>query len=541
MNSCYLVPLGIPTSIIVRRGAAIGDCVMASVVAEKLSQLGIPVTWQTVPAIQGIMRRCPYIARVEGPGGVPHVNLDGAREAEKDHSHLHFCETFMTAANLQLTHHGIDLGLAHNCRPVLCARPNEVATVKASLVSYPRPWIFICPRSNSWSVRQVPDGIWQVAASQMIGTKFWIGTHPAPPGIVDLRCRSEEGLVGILAAADLLVTVDTGPMHIAAAQRIPVVAILQSSSPERHLSDQRDWNMIWPNLDCLHCMEKTCPKNRWQPPCQNVPPELIAAAANQRANAYTDDKISCVIPTYRAPDYRLNHCLENILPQVDEIIVTREKAGVFPAGAMQHPKIRYVVKDAEHIGFGPNVNYGVRHTHHEWVVLLNDDCYMNPGSVEAMRRQAKPDTGMLSPLLRYPDGRIYVTCKIRGPGERGWGHIDHKRGESSFPNVTETEVACGCCLLMRRRAFYDAGGFDEDYFLYAEDDQLSMDVRRAGWRILYVPDATGIHEEGQSSVLIPERHNIMLRSNALFARKNAAYFEHNANRFPIGDFNYLKA
>ena len=75
-------------------------------------------------------------------------------------------------------------------------------------------------------------------------------------------------------------------------------------------------------------------------------------------------------------------------------------------------------------------------------------------------------------------------------------------------------------MLIRRQAFYDAGGFDEEYELYAEDDQLSMDVRRSGWKILFVPHATAVHEEGQSSRFLPDRLSMMNRSNALFGAKN---------------------
>lgn len=544
MNACYLIHRNGAPAVSIRRTIAIGDCVCASAVADKLSEQGYRVIYQTCAAIRPIIACCPSVDSVMDAGGVADANLDGAKEAEKENRTRHFAETFFTAANRQLRQRGIDLGPPINCRPTLHARANDVQAIKARLETRLRPWVFICPRSNSYNVRQVPDGVWLEAARRMRGSAFWLGTHPAPPGIVDLHCRDTAQLVPLLAAADLLVTVDTGPMHIAAALGVPVVAILQSSSPEMHLNDQRDWTMVAPpGLDCLHCMERLCPKSRWDPPCQHVPPDLIADAVNSRLDAYRDGRVSVVIPTYRAPDHRLNRCLQAVLDQVDEIIVTRDADGQLPAGAMQHPKIRYVQKRQARIGFGRNVNYGFRHTCHEWVCILNDDCYLNLGAIAELLRvsRTRPDIGIVTPLLRYPDGRIYVTCKVRQPGAQGWFHVDHRKGLSSFPNVTETENACGCCMFMRRAAFYAAGGFDEEFFMYAEDDDLSMRVRQAGWRILYAPNATGIHDEGQSSKLVPGILKEMQRSNAIVARKWGPYFEHNRNRVPLGDFSYLKA
>ena len=540
MSSCFLVRQN-GGAITMRRTAAIGDCIMATVVARKLAERGFPAIFQTHPGIAPLIQRSPWVSRVENPGGAVNVNLDGAGEAEKVNRRSHFQETFIASANSQLRHLGIDLGPALNCKPVLQVRANEQKAVAAQLGPYARPWVFICPRSNSYAVRQVPDGIWHEAARRMQGTKFWIGTHPAPPEIVDLRCRTQDMLAPLLSVADLLVTVDTGPMHVAVALGVPVVVILQSSSPEMHLSDQRDWAMIGPNLECLHCMERICPKNRWMPPCQNVAPDLIAAAVNERLGAYSDGKVSAVVPTYHAPGYRLNHVLENLLPQVDEIIVTREAGGAFPSDAMRHVKIYYYTKEKGGIGFGRNVNFGVRHTRHSWILIVNDDLYINAGTVQTMLAAAKPDTGILSPLVYFPDGKIYVSVKVRQPGARGWGHVDYKQGRNSFPNVTESEDACGCCLLMRREAFYRAGCFDEEYQFYAEDDQLSMDVRRVGYKILFVPQATAIHEEGQTTRLFPERLAIMQRSNALFAEKNKDYLDWNSNRVPLGNFNFLKA
>ena len=397
MSRCYFFrPNGVPV-LTVRRTAAIGDAIMATVVAEKLSRAGAEVVFQTALPIQPVIRRCPWVSRVDNPVGAHgyhgrEINLDGARESEKVNRARHFSDTFLTVANQQLVSQRLNLGPALNCRPVLIVRDNERAAVQAQLAAHPRPWIFICPRSNSFAVRQVSDGVWQAASG--VSEDDVLARHTPGPGRHRRFALPQRGHAAAAALrSGLLVTVDTGPMHIAAALGTPLVVILQSLSPEMHLSDQRDWVMIAPKLDCLHCMERICPKNRHLPPCQNIDPNLVASAVNARVSGLEDGQVSAVIATYRAPAHRLNRVLELILPEVAEVVVTRALDAQLPAGAMQDRKIRYVVKQQRNIGFGRNVNYGVRQTFHEWLLIINDNCYLNHGAVEAMLNRLNPTRG----------------------------------------------------------------------------------------------------------------------------------------------------
>jgi GT2 family glycosyltransferase len=61
------------------------------------------------------------------------------------------------------------------------------------------------------------------------------------------------------------------------------------------------------------------------------------------------------------------------------------------------------------------------------------------------------------------------------------------------------EGISGACLLIRREVFEHVGGFSEDYFMYGEDMDLCLKVRRAGWKNYYVPEAELVHYGGGSS------------------------------------------
>jgi GT2 family glycosyltransferase/ADP-heptose:LPS heptosyltransferase len=523
----------------IRRTAAIGDVLCSTIVADRMVEMGHQVEFQTHHDIKCVVKRCPKIGNATLAGGFAHVNLDKSYEADPERKLKHFHQSFFESANAQLANYGINLGRPLNAKPVLVVSGDERGQAMDVLKPFPRPWVFICPRSNAHSCRTVPDGIWQQAAQEIQGTKFWLGTKtPAPSGIVDLKLRHLDNVVSLLSVADLMVTVDTGPMHIAAALGVPIVGIQQQSSPDFHLSDQRDFITIGAPLDCINCCQAECPINKEQPPCQNVSPKLIADAANKRLASKFGDGISAVVAIYRPDGEVLNRCLNALIPQVSEIVVAVDTAGKVPIGALQHPKIRYVLKHEHDTGYGRKSNFGVRHTNGRYVLLCNDDVELEGDAVARMMDCMKPEVGMVSCLLRYrSNGLIQHAGKVRKPGEMGWGHIDLNQQEATIKEPQEHENTCGACILVRREAFYQAGCHDESYFLYCEDDDLCLSMRKLGWKIMFTPHAKGIHDEHHSTWTTPRIQQIMLESNAIFGRKWGKYLEHNANRIP-GNFDY---
>ena len=522
---------------IIRRNAALGDVLCGTVVADKLAALGFEVQYQAHDSTHCLLRRVASVHSIAAPNGFCHVNLDGTYENDPRRRQKHFHQMFMDAANIQLRARGIDLGPTLNCKPKMRVSEAERDLGRMKLEPKPRPWIFICPRSNSYANRQIPDGIWDAACREMPGTKFWLGTHPAPPSTVDLQCRHIDNLIVWLSAADLLVTVDTGPLHMAAALGIPIIALEQASSPEKHLSDQVDFITLRTHLDCLDCQQNICPINHLTPPCQNYDPTLISGEVNRRIKG----GVSAAISIYRPEAATVNRCLECVLPQVDEVVITYDNAGKVPDGLIQNPKIRIVHKQLKDIGYGRKQNFGVRHTHGQFIVLLNDDVFLDPGAVDRMLDVMKdPKVGMVSNHLRYADGTIYHAGKIRGRGQMGWHHLDHRKFIPTIKEPTELENCCGACVLVRRQAYYAADGFDEEFYLMAEDDAMCLAFRREGWKIMFTPHSTAVHLEHQSVKKTGDITGLLQRSNATFHRKWHKYLEWNADRIP-GDYGYLKA
>ena len=83
------------------------------------------------------------------------------------------------------------------------------------------------------------------------------------------------------------------------------------------------------------------------------------------------------------------------------------------------------------------------------------------------------------------------------------------------------DVLQGACLLLRREALDQVGLLDEEYFMYSEEMDLCQRLRRAGWRLYWVPEAEVVHLGGQSSRLAPAEMFLHLyRSKVLYFRKH---------------------
>jgi N-acetylglucosaminyl-diphospho-decaprenol L-rhamnosyltransferase len=156
----------------------------------------------------------------------------------------------------------------------------------------------------------------------------------------------------------------------------------------------------------------------------------------------------------------------------------------------------------------------------EWVIVANPDVQWGPGSIDALLDAAArwPRAGALGPLVRDPDGSVYPSARhlpslIRGGMHALLGPIWPRnrwtkayRQEHLEPSERPVGWLSGSCLLVRRSAFSDVGGFDERYFMYMEDVDLGDRLGKAGWLSVYVPSAEVLHHKGHSTGRDPANH-----------------------------------
>jgi len=182
------------------------------------------------------------------------------------------------------------------------------------------------------------------------------------------------------------------------------------------------------------------------------------------------------------------------------------------------------------LGYGTAVNRAVRQLSNgggtgqpwvdEWVIVANPDVQWGPGSIDALLDAAArwPRAGALGPLIRDPDGSVYPSARhlpslVRGSMHAVLGPFWPRnpwtrayRQEQLEPSERTVGWLSGSCLLVRRSAFSQIGGFDERYFMYMEDVDLGDRLGKAGWLSVYVPSAEVLHHKGHSTGHDPSTH-----------------------------------
>lgn len=175
-------------------------------------------------------------------------------------------------------------------------------------------------------------------------------------------------------------------------------------------------------------------------------------------------------------------------------------------------------------GFCAANNQGFAASETEFVALLNNDAEADPGWLEALFSafRDRPDVGMAaSKILVHEDPRridkvghlIYLDGQNRG---RGTGEFD--RGQ--YDRLEEVLWPDGCAAMYRRTMLHRIGGFDEDFFAYADDAELGLRARSAGWNCLYVPTAVVRHHRASTlGVRSSRRIELIERNRVLLAVK----------------------
>ena len=167
------------------------------------------------------------------------------------------------------------------------------------------------------------------------------------------------------------------------------------------------------------------------------------------------------------------------------------------------------------------------------VLVCNPDIEVRPGALGALAGALAADPGcaLVGPLIRDPAGARYPSARsfpsmVDAAGHAAFGLFapdnrftrSYQNAHLGAPGATSEPVdwVSGACFLVRRSAFEEVGGFDEAYFMYAEDVDLCWRLGRAGWGVAYAPAAEVTHSQGVSTDrhpyrMIVEHHRSLLR------------------------------
>jgi len=201
------------------------------------------------------------------------------------------------------------------------------------------------------------------------------------------------------------------------------------------------------------------------------------------------------------------------------VVVANNAADDDLASLAELPGVR-VERMPGNVGYGTAVNravaaLGADASGFDWYLVVNPDVEFVAGSIGLLVAAAEANgrAGAVGPLIRTAAGTVYPSARRLPSLSVGIGHalfaniwlgnpwtaryLEDARDPSQ---AREPGWVSGSCMLLRREAFEQVGGFDESYFMYFEDVDLCRRIAHAGWRILYAPTAEVVHTGGHATL-----------------------------------------
>jgi len=248
---------------------------------------------------------------------------------------------------------------------------------------------------------------------------------------------------------------------------------------------------------------------------------------NSSAIGINAPKVSIIITNFNGIR-TLEKCLSRILnsdyPNFDIIVIDNHSTdGSLELLRGKYPAIKLIM-NAENIGFGAATNLGMRLAFEkfaDYVLALNNDAYLEKNTISKLLTVAKnnPHAGIISPLIKRPDGSIWFAG-----GKINWWKMraSHKFAcSNSHPFASD--YICGCAMLISQKVCEKVGLFDERFFLYYEDADLSVRAKRAGFELLIDPTSSVEHDEQSNNNNSFKTYWLVL-SGILFFKKNTPLF-----------------
>lgn len=230
-------------------------------------------------------------------------------------------------------------------------------------------------------------------------------------------------------------------------------------------------------------------------------------------------KVTVVIVTWNSHD-TIVRCLRSLMEhttsvELDFVIVDNASSDGTPASLRAGFPEMLLLENGTNAGFARGCNQGMEAARGELLLLLNpdtvvDDDVVGRAAAELVRR---PEIAMLGVELLRPDGRRNHTAFRRlsvrySLLDRLWLYRLIPRGKRAElllggyweeDRDVEVDWLAGAFMLLRREVFERTGGFHPSFFMYGEDSEWCMRMRRMGYRILYAPRLGVVHHAGARS------------------------------------------
>ena len=169
-----------------------------------------------------------------------------------------------------------------------------------------------------------------------------------------------------------------------------------------------------------------------------------------------------------------------------------------------YPQVEVIRMD-KNIGFGAGHNVAIKRIESQYHVIINPDIVMIENAIKKMAdyMDENGDIGLLSPRVAFPDGRdqilgkrnphfkYLVASRMRGD-EPSKLLKEYAMLDTDLSKPVDIENATGCFMMFRTENLKAIGGFDERYFMYFEDSDITRSIKKTA-RAVYYPYATVNH------------------------------------------------
>lgn len=214
-----------------------------------------------------------------------------------------------------------------------------------------------------------------------------------------------------------------------------------------------------------------------------------------------------------------------------------------------YPQV-HIIKNSIPYGFGMNNNIGVDEAKGKYVAIINPDIIVKVGAIDALFdfMEAHPRIGMVVPHLYNIDGthqfsiRNFITPSLFFTRilTHGRDSSNNKKMDRYLCKDMNTEKiqpinwAVGAALFLSRKLYQDIGGFDTDYFLYMEDEDLALRVWKSGHPVVYVPNSHMVHNHLRASSHLGKKAWIHFKSLLTFFRKHGVHITNYSEQYARG-------
>jgi len=220
----------------------------------------------------------------------------------------------------------------------------------------------------------------------------------------------------------------------------------------------------------------------------------------------TSPKLAIVLINYLQDDLTLD-CIKSIknsdYDNIEIILInqisTKDSENKFKS---EFPELTFISTE-KNIGFASACNLGIRKALEdkaEIICLLNNDTIVLPDTFSNLIKKfgLSEDVGVVGPKIMYNDNKEKIWFgggKLLLNKGAKTVHLDMNKSENEGNNqIKEVDFITGCALMVKRKGFETVGLLDEKYFAYFEEVDFCYRVKKAGYKILYVPQSKLYHK-----------------------------------------------